>query len=243
MAIGMGLMLGFRMPLNFWSPYKAVDVTDFWRRWHITLSRFLRDYVYIPLGGNRKGSLRRNVNLMVTMLVAGIWHGAGWTFVIWGLMHGLYLVMSHMWRALQQSLHWDMDRSPRLLTVMSVLATFVAVAVAWVFFRAESVEAAVVMIKGMVGLNGVVGSGWYIDRIGLIWISLLLVICWFAPNSQEFMANYRTTFDAFGGRPVTTRNRWLRWSSTPVGATIVAGMTALAILGMSKASPFIYFQF
>ncbi len=98
MAIGIGLMFGIRLPDNFNSPYKAASIIEFWRRWHITLSTFLRDYLYIPLGGNRKGRLRRYVNLMLTMLLGGLWHGAGWTFIVWGGLHGLYLCINHFWR-------------------------------------------------------------------------------------------------------------------------------------------------
>src|SRR6516225_3390946 len=98
MAIGLALMFGIRLPVNFRSPYKATSIIEFWRRWHITLSRFLRDYLYIPLGGNRFGVGRRYINLMLTMLLGGLWHGAGWTFLIWGGLHGLYLVVNHQWR-------------------------------------------------------------------------------------------------------------------------------------------------
>lgn len=98
MALGLACMFGIRLPLNFFSPYKANNITEFWRRWHITLSRFLRDYVYISLGGNRKGSTRRYINVLLTMLLGGLWHGAGWTFVLWGLCHGLFLVAHQSWR-------------------------------------------------------------------------------------------------------------------------------------------------
>src|SRR5574340_189032 len=98
MALGAALMFGIRLPVNFNSPYKATSIIEFWRRWHMTLSRFLRDYLSNPLGGNRKGKLRRYLNLMVTMLLDGLWHGAGWTFVVWGALHGAYLAINHLWR-------------------------------------------------------------------------------------------------------------------------------------------------
>src|SRR5471032_1191844 len=98
MAIGMSLLIGIKLPINFNSPYKAVNIIEFWRRWHITLSRFLRDYLYVPLGGNRKGPRRRYLNLMVTMLLGGLWHGAAWTFVLWGGLHGVYLAVNQLWR-------------------------------------------------------------------------------------------------------------------------------------------------
>src|SRR5690606_424877 len=104
MAVGLSLLFGVRLPVNFHSPYKAANIIEFWRRWHMTLSRFLRDYLYIPLGGNRRGPARRYVNLLVTMLLGGLWHGAGWTFVAWGALHGVYLVVNHAWIALRARL-------------------------------------------------------------------------------------------------------------------------------------------
>ncbi|MCC7282243.1 MAG: MBOAT family protein, partial [Acetobacteraceae bacterium] len=126
MALGLGLLFGIRLPLNFNSPYQASSIIEFWRRWHITLSRFLKDYLYVPLGGNRKGPLRRHVNLMVVMVLGGLWHGAGWTFVIWGALHGVALVLAHLWRARMG------DRMPALA---GWLLTMLVVVVGWVFFR------------------------------------------------------------------------------------------------------------
>jgi D-alanyl-lipoteichoic acid acyltransferase DltB (MBOAT superfamily) len=149
-ALGIGLIFGLRLPVNFNSPYKATSVIEFWQRWHITLSRFLRDCLYIPLGGNRRGPLRRYVNLMLTMLLGGLWHGAAWTFVIWGGLHGLFLVINHAWRT---------ARGPRPPNVLAQWAgrvmTLLAITVAWVFFRADSFGSAVNVLSGMLGLNGV----------------------------------------------------------------------------------------
>lgn len=153
MAIGLSLMLNVRLPMNFNSPYQATSIIDFWRRWHITLSRFLRDYLYIPLGGNRKGTMLRYLNLMVTMLLGGLWHGAGWTFVIWGGLHGVYLMMNHGWRALKGRLGWT--KSGCVANFGAGVLTFIAVVVGWVFFRADNVAAALLLLKGMSGLNGI----------------------------------------------------------------------------------------
>ena len=155
MAIGLALMIGVKLPMNFRSPYKARDIADFWRRWHITLSRFLRDYLYIPLGGNRRGPWRRYVHLMVTMVLGGLWHGAGWTFVLWGTLHGGYLVMHGLWR------QW-LARFPLPAVVarlpgagaLSWVLTFTAVVVAWVAFRAADLQAALSIWRGMAGQNG-----------------------------------------------------------------------------------------
>src|SRR5258707_15298170 len=104
MAIGLALLFGIRLPPNFNSPYKAVNIIDFWRRWHMTLSRFLRDYLYVPLGGNRRGEARRYVNLLVTMVLGGLWHGAAWTFVLWGGLHGIFLALNHLLIAFRQEI-------------------------------------------------------------------------------------------------------------------------------------------
>ncbi|MDA3078038.1 MBOAT family protein [Campylobacter sp. JMF_06 NA1] len=145
MAIGAALLFNIRLPINFNSPYKACDIQDFWRRWHITLGRFLRDYIYIPLGGNRGGLPRTCANLFATFLIGGIWHGAGWTFVFWGFLHGIALVIHRLWSLTKIKL-------PKIL---AWIITFNFVNFAWVFFRANSFDDAIKVLKGMVGINGV----------------------------------------------------------------------------------------
>jgi alginate O-acetyltransferase complex protein AlgI len=149
MAIGLSLCLGIRLPINFDSPYQATSIIAFWRRWHISLSTFLRDYLYVPLGGNRHGTTRRYLNLVLTMLLGGLWHGAAWTFVVWGALHGAFLVINHLWRR-------DAGSAPsgRLQQFAGAVLTFVAVTVAWVVFRAESMAVAGALYRGMAGLNG-----------------------------------------------------------------------------------------
>ena len=156
MAIGLAMMIGVQLPQNFRSPYKAQNIAEFWRRWHMTLSRFLRDYLYIPLGGNRRGLARQQVNLMITMLLGGLWHGAGWTFVIWGGLHGLYLTVYHAWRrAIDRPNRPPVRRPTALLEApLAWLATFLCVVVAWVFFRANDLPAATSMLRGMAGQHG-----------------------------------------------------------------------------------------
>ena len=156
MALGLGLLFCIRLPLNFDAPYRAESIIDFWRRWHMTLSRFLRDYLYIPLGGNRKGPARRQANLLITMILGGLWHGAAWTFVVWGAIHGAMLVLNHAWRALSPF------RLPRWLAIP---LTLMAVAAAWVVFRAEGMDAAIRMWKGMLGLGGIVLPSTYAGSI------------------------------------------------------------------------------
>jgi len=146
MAIGLGLLFGIRLPVNFDSPYKSASIIEFWRRWHMTLSRFLRHYLYIPLGGNRRGEARRYLNLMITMALGGIWHGAGLTFVLWGAVHGALLALNHLWRAFSP---W---RPPRPL---AVALTFGLVILAWVPFRAPDLGTTVAVWRAMLGFDGV----------------------------------------------------------------------------------------
>jgi alginate O-acetyltransferase complex protein AlgI len=146
MALGLGRLFGVRLPINFYSPYQARSITDFWHRWHMTLSRFLREYLYIPLGGNRRGDVRRDFNLLFVMLVGGLWHGANWTFVIWGGLHGLFLIAHRGW---QQIIN------PPMGVGVARLLTFCCVVWAWVPFRAVDISQTIRIWKTMVGLNGV----------------------------------------------------------------------------------------
>ncbi len=151
MAIGTALLFNIRLPINFNSPYKALDIQDFWRRWHMTLTRFLRDYIYIPLGGNRVPRAHLYCNLMATFLIGGLWHGAGWTFLFWGFLHGAGLIIHHAWKKI----------GLRLPTVIAWIVTFNFVNIAWVFFRAKTLGDAVRVLRGMLGLTGVaLPDGW-----------------------------------------------------------------------------------
>ncbi|PWE21266.1 MBOAT family O-acyltransferase [Aliarcobacter skirrowii] len=146
MAIGISLMFNIKLPINFNSPYKALNIQDFWRRWHMTLSRFLRDYIYIPLGGNRKGNTRTYVNLLSTFLIGGLWHGAGWTFIIWGALHGIALAIHRFW----QSLGFKMNK------ILAWFITFNFINITWIFFRAKDFESAIKVLSSMFSLDNIV---------------------------------------------------------------------------------------
>jgi D-alanyl-lipoteichoic acid acyltransferase DltB (MBOAT superfamily) len=227
MAIGISLMFGIFLPLNFNSPYKATSIIDFWRRWHMTLSQFLRDYLYIPLGGNRRGPVLRYVNLMITMLLGGLWHGAAWTFVAWGALHGAYLCINHAWNRF----------GPRSVSpvahVAGVVLTFLCVVVAWVFFRADSLSSALYVLSRMADPTLLVFGRAEIINIGLI--VFYAVIAWFAPNTQAIMDydhENRTVGQALGA-----------WLHRPIFLYASAAMLALGILGIQQHSEFIYFRF
>lgn len=179
MAVGIALLFGIRLPMNFNSPYKATSIIDFWRRWHMTLSRFIRDYIYIPLGGGRKGKSRRYVNLMLAMLIGGLWHGAGWTFVIWGGLHGIYLIVNHGWRRYGPAC----AHGSRISKWCGRIVTFLAVVVAWVFFRAEDADDAMRILAGMSGLAD--GAPVFASGQVLAMLLAMLFIVWFTPNSCQ----------------------------------------------------------
>ncbi len=151
MAMGSARMFNIKLPKNFESPYKASSIIDFWRRWNQTLSRFLRDHLYIPLGGNRKGYTIKHVNVMTTMLLGGLWHGAGWSFVIWGGIHGVLLVINQEWVRFSKRF---LSREKIIPRPVGILITFFFVVVAWVFFRATSYDGAIIILKGMAGFSG-----------------------------------------------------------------------------------------
>lgn len=248
MAIGLALMFGIRLPVNFRSPYKSLSIIDFWRRWHITLSRFLRDYLYIPLGGNRLGEARRYINLLVTMLLGGLWHGAGWNFLIWGGLHGIYLGVNHLWRGV---VGVGSGRGP--MRIASWAVTFAGVVVAWVFFRAATVGGAWQALKGLAGLppdqNPFAPSG--IIRvmdlpilvgaemsllIGAAATALALVCALALPNVPQIFRyrEYRRAPET--GSPIC-------WRPNAIWAMVVALAFAISLFGMWQRMEFLYFQF
>ena len=181
MAIGLALIFGIRLPLTSTRPTGA-NIIDFWRRWHMTLSRFLRDYLYIPLGGNRHGQLQRYVNLMLTMLLGGLWHGANWTFVIWGALHGLYLCINHAWINYRPPIPGPLKRPA---AIAAFLVTFLAVVVAWAFFRADSLASALSVLSRMADPGEIVFGR--TEIIQSLLIAIYAAIAWFAPNTQEIV--------------------------------------------------------
>jgi alginate O-acetyltransferase complex protein AlgI len=254
MAVGLGWMIGIRIPVNFNSPYKAAGIIDFWRRWHMTLSRFLRDYLYIPLGGNRRSTVRVFVNIMITMLLGGLWHGAGWTFVLWGGLHGLYLVTNHAWHTWRT----HCGKQGRCLAARAVgrALTFLAVVCGWVLFRADSLPSAVSLYQGLAGFNGVSVSdnlagtlaflqGWGLafddmgsfESDGLKWIALGMLICWLLPNTQQFMQRQEWTERSGLCRRIPV------WKPGRTWAAIMAALAIASLLRLQEVSEFLYFQF
>lgn len=227
MAMGLSLLFNITLPQNFNSPYKAANIIEFWRRWHITLSDFLREYLYISLGGNRSGQMRRWMNLIVTMLLGGLWHGANWTFVIWGGLHGLFLVINHAWRRVLPIF------GVRFIAggiVISRIVTLIAVVVAWIPFRSSNIDVSVEMFKAITGTNGVAFGSMSLTGFQLaelfVWFPMGLSICLFAPNAIELMNAAKTS-----------RERG-------IGVGVLSGtLLGLSLLSFGRKSDFLYFQF
>ncbi len=215
MAIGLALLFGFTFPINFNAPYRATSISDFWRRWHITLSRLLRDYLYIPLGGSRHGLPRTIAAVLVTMILGGLWHGAGWTFLAWGALHGLALASNHVWRRAG----WMMP------SALGWLLTMLLVLVGWVLFRAQDFSTAFSMLKAMAGLQDGKGTTIALSEWNLGLIAVAVAISLFGPTSQTL---------ALG---LAKPRIWLA-----LGAGVVAGAVLLQV-SSSDYIPFIYFAF
>ena len=240
MALGSSVMMGIRLPVNFHSPYKAASIIEFWRRWHISLSAFLRDYLYIPLGGNRVGRARRYLNLFITMLLGGLWHGANWTFMLWGGLHGLYLSINHAFRHATRG----MTVSPAFrlpLRAASVLLTFAATSLAWIVFRAPDLASAGRIANGLLG--GGHSSIVSFSPLAAVTLALLFALVWFAPNSMQLLWRHDPALPSpYPNDPVTPATR-LAWQPTRWQAAAYGLLCIVAVLALSNLKPFIYFQF
>ncbi|OGU60043.1 MAG: acetyltransferase [Ignavibacteria bacterium GWF2_33_9] len=220
MALGLSMMFNIKLPENFNSPYKAQNIQDFWRRWHMTLSRFLKDYVYIPFGGNRFGEFKTYSNLFITFLLGGIWHGAAWTFVLWGSLHGLALVIHRFWQKSRIQVN----------KIISIAATFLFVNITWVFFRALNFEDAQKVLNGMFGL-----SGFVLPRINkfllkfpgdiqINWLMILIIfiIVFGFKNSSEMAKDFKPSI---------------------LYLVIFIALSYFSLINISQISEFLYFQF
>ncbi|MBS0555639.1 MAG: MBOAT family protein [Proteobacteria bacterium] len=265
MAIGLSRLFGVKLPLNFNSPYKARNITEFWRCWHMTLSRFLRDYLYIPLGGNRHGPVRRHANLLTTMVLGGLWHGAGWNFVIWGALHGAFLVVNHAWHDLAQKI--PVRVPPALASILSIGLTFVCVVFAWVYFRAPDLATAHRVVLGMLGANGAAlpdaiasrlgpawslmqglgisaylgGGGTFVETWG--WVLFAAGLAFLCPNTQEIMSRFEPALALHGKGADDRQQPLFTWQPRRRDAVLVGLLLAFGVLALSRPTEFLYFQF
>jgi D-alanyl-lipoteichoic acid acyltransferase DltB (MBOAT superfamily) len=259
MALGLALLFGLTLPVNFFGPYASRSIIEFWRRWHITLSAFLRDYVYIPLGGNRHGFGKQIRNLLITFLLAGIWHGAGWTFALWGLWHGVALAINHLWRRA----HPRAEAREKTFSFGSLLLTTLVVQTGWVLFRAPNFRVATDLAASLLGLHGIsvpIGltrwvdalapvvrpQGWFPNlyvtpsRLAVFFLSGALAVvgptllAWFGCSNADVAAPPPIVRDYLPAQ--ATLPTW--WQ-----AAIAGGMLALSVAALSRSAPFLYFQF
>ena len=258
MALGIGLMLGMTLPENFNSPYKSTGIVDFWRRWHISLGAWLRDFLYIPLGGSRAGRLRQYRNLFLTMLIGGAWHGAGWTFILWGALHGFMLTVNHWFRALVKGSAGEMFMNSAPMRFLCATLTFFCINWCWVIFRAQTLDGARRVFEAMFGLPDAVGAvdgGPLVGAAGMArimpngyvagWepVALLLIgafVVWCLPNCRQLMQDCREEGAGDSRLPLSfgfVGMRGLLW------ALFLAVLAGLSLLMLSRKAVFLYFQF
>ena len=248
MAIGLSTIFRISLPFNFDSPYKSQSIIEFWRRWHISLSRFLRDYLYIPLGGNRRGELMRNVNLAATMLLGGLWHGAGWTFVIWGGLHGLFLAVNHAWtRSIPRFPSLARFSTTRIYAILALCLTQFCVVIAWVFFRATNFDAAMRMLSAMFRMEGRNLSQYtsLVNHNAIAWMGVGYLICLLLPNVNTLFRDFSVGLSIYKEAPTWSLVS-LRWEPRTAWALASVGMLAVGLfvtLISGDLSPFLYFQF
>jgi D-alanyl-lipoteichoic acid acyltransferase DltB (MBOAT superfamily) len=288
MALGLARFFGIRLPQNFNSPLRASSIIDFWLRWHMTLTRFLTAYVYNPLqlwltrrrlARGKRGFSGPNTQLgafvtllmfptILTMFVSGLWHGAGYGFIVWGLLHGLYLTINHGWRLVAARRWPDRESYVRIMRPVGWILTFISVTASMVFFRATTMTSAIDILKGLIGLNGIVLPQALFDQLGhfgvtlhklgvttaqswnvrdfeqlAAWIFVLMFIAVLCPNTLEILSDYEP---ALGVKPHSAKfgaARVLKWSASLPWAIAVAGITAMAIVSISGPSEFLYWQF
>lgn len=248
MAVGLGFMFGIKLPINFYSPYKSVNIIDFWRRWHITLSTFLRDYIYIPLGGGRVGEFRRIMNVFTTMLIGGIWHGAGWTFLLWGAIHGVAISINHVWRIKVR----DSRRS--WIARFSPFPTFIFIVFTWVAFRSTTIEGTWSLWKIMVGTDQLIlpvdwvtpfqNMGLNVIALGeyhgtpLAIILVSAVVAWMLPNTRQLFPDI--SLDQHG---LMNKASYFCWKPNVLWLIVVFACFLMSLWNMSRISEFLYYQF
>ena len=288
MALGIARLFGIRLPQNFYSPLRASNIIDFWLHWHMTLTRFLTAYIYNPLAlsltrrrlakrkaiyGGRNTTLGAFVELLMfptvfTMFVSGLWHGAGYTFIVWGLLHGVYLTINHGWRRLGPGLWPDKQSYARFMEPAGFVLTFVCVAASMIIFRATSMDSAINLLKGMIGLNGLALPSSVLDHLGPLagwlgeagvarglepgveinqivpWILALTFIALACPNTLQILARYEPALGVKA--PASESSAWRRaiaWSASPAWAIVLSVVAAVGILHLGGQSEFLYWQF
>lgn len=248
MAIGLSLIFGIKLPFNFDSPYKSRSIIEFWRRWHITLSRFLRDYLYIPLGGNKAGPYRRYLNILITMFLGGLWHGAGLTFVFWGVLHGIFLIVNHVWRQFvsHRPLLAGLSRAPAYAG-LSLIITQSSVVVAWVLFRSDNLTSAIRILRSMSSFSDFwnPSSDPIVTPIGIVAIAIGYISCIVMPNVNSMFDREKIGIETYHNEQMLNDSK-LKWRPSVLWALSTSAMFVVAVVfsfASGARSPFLYFQF
>lgn len=256
MAVGLGFMFGINLPLNFNSPYKAANIFEFWNRWHMTFARFMRNHVYIPLVRNKRLKISHQIGLIISVLLGGLWHGANWTFVIWGGLHASFMLINHAWHVIRRHLGHDLARRTRWGIALGILITFVAGMLTRVFFRADSISDAWIIVKSMAGFHEtgdvvgqILGGAGYSLYQGISF-AVLFAIVWILPNSQQWLRNFRVGIEPLGRKDKFTgqvlgsaKKQWPFFTLSPKWAIIISILLTIAVMNISHTQEFIYFQF
>lgn len=264
MALGIGLMFGIALPFNFLSPFKAKNISAFWRCWHMTLSKFIRDYLYFPISLSlTRYAVDKNLgyigvfalNILIPPMFAffcvGLWHGAGWNFILFGLVHGAYIVIHNIWVKIKNKIPENKRiKENNITNIISRFITFTVVVFSFVIFRAENVEVANNIMKSLLGMHGIefvdmfrIGVFGANPKMGIVWIILSLLVVNFLPNVQEFILNQSKVFINWGDTIFNGHSQIIKWRPTLYWGVIFAIMLTLSVIGFSDTNEFIYFQF
>ena len=264
MALGIGLMFGIALPINFLSPFKTKNIAEFWRCWHITLSKFIRDHLYYPISllltryaiNNNFGYTSLFILGVLTPTIfaffwVGLWHGAGWNFILFGLLHGVYIVIYNIWIKVINLIPEDKRiKKNNVTNIISQFITFIAVIFSFVLFRAETIDGANNIISSMLGMNGIefidmfqIGMFGASPKTGIAWIILSLLIVNFLPDTQQFVLNQNKVFINWGEKIINKSKQKIKWNPTLYWGIFFAIMLAVSVISFSDTSKFLYFQF
>jgi len=245
MAIGLARVFGVKLPINFNSPYKARSIISFWKRWHMTLSKFMRDYVYIPLGGNRHGKVVYIYSILVTMLLSGLWHGAGWNFVLWGLLHGLLIVMNYMWTSISKDYFLEELSNFMLVKFSYRVLTLSCILFSWILFRSNDLDTAFVVFSAMFDVSSI--SNMNINLIPInrvrefLTVTLLLFVVLYLPNTSDIFKKYSPALGYLPNKVIFFDI--LCWKPNLTNSIIYGVMGLISILHMQRIKEFIYYSF
>ena len=242
MAVGISYLFNIKIPINFYSPYQAESIIEFWRRWHISLSRFMRDYLYIPLGGSRRGHLRTFINLLATMLVVGIWHGAGFTFLVWGGLHGIFLIVNRIWRYISHEFDLALPNNISVY-ILSRSLTFMCVLMAWIPFRSPNMKTAIVIWESLLTYTNATTFYKVLHTYQILSIFFLLFIVTILPNIYKILRDYDVALYIPDG---CNQKNFLSWKQNYIWLIISVTIFVLPILFLLTqytSAKFLYFDF